>query len=667
MKSRKKFSFPGTAPLALALGLAACASPAPGPVSPPTATGPGDKTLVALYMVGSNLEDDVKPRNGRPDEAESGAISPVGAGSFDLQEIVDGWQALSPAARSRLEILVAFGGARKQGWQGVKYADIGCLQSDSADGYFGNADCYSYRQAEANMATSETLIHFLSYLKQHHADKGRKVLDIWNHGLAFLGAGYDSTQTKPTDYITLPEMKQAFSAVPLHFDLLAFDACLMGSLEVAQSVSGFADYMLASEEIEPAHGWHYGSVLESLALGTQTALSTIGKKLVDAYLDHPDHQHSNSNLKTLSLLDLRQVTAVRSALDSLVSQLDPGSSDSFAAVLQTLNDSQHFGSEPASGVSYGIDLRHWAEGLKARQPQLGTATDSLIQALGKLVLHARHDANKPNANGLSIYSLNQKLSTRYGREQSVSDNWLGFTRSFIARGQNDTARPSVSASNSFKTAQESADKLCEQNGRRGHCLDITDNLGLASVEQVFGIKADQRYLFSIGSVRLKPTASQADQYFAPVWDGEWFLVCDGDCSTGKSLFPPAYFESQTETGNRIYSAEAVLNGLSVVFYLEVGRNNGVVRQWAVPYEVGSAGEIILTREQFNIKAGDSLNFLYQVYDLQTRQMLWKAGEALTFSHTPVWSYARIDGPRAYLVSARDASGQLGLSPLYEVR
>ena len=83
MKSRKKFSFPGTAPLALALGLAACASPAPGPVSPPTATGPGDKTLVALYMVGSNLEDDVKPRNGRPDEAESGAISPVGAGSFD--------------------------------------------------------------------------------------------------------------------------------------------------------------------------------------------------------------------------------------------------------------------------------------------------------------------------------------------------------------------------------------------------------------------------------------------------------------------------------------------------------------------------------------------------------------------------------------------------------
>ncbi|HEY9843948.1 MAG TPA: hypothetical protein V6D23_25985, partial [Candidatus Obscuribacterales bacterium] len=281
----------------------------------------------------------------------------------------------------------------------------------------------------------------------------------------------------------------------------------------------------------------------------------------------------------------------------------------------------------------------------------------------RLVLHARHDANKPDANGISIYSLNQLLQARYGKDQSATENWLGFARKFIARGSADTSKPSVTATG-FATAQDRPASLCSRNGKSGHCFTIQDDLGLASVEQVFALKADQRYLFTIGSERLK---ADQGQYFAPVWNGEWFLVCDGDCADSKSLFPPAYFDSLTEKGNRIYSSEAELNGTSVVFYLEVGRNNGVVNQWAVPYEVGSDGEIILAREQLPIAAGDRLSFWYQVYDLQQQQELWKKGEALTFTHAPVWSFARIDAPRSYYVSAKDYQGNQTLSDLYEVK
>ena len=112
--------------------LAACA-PSATPTQPQAVTSdPGGKTLLALYMVGSNLEDDVKPRNGTPDETESGAISTIGASSFDLRELLEAWQGLDAAARSRLDVVVAFGGARKQGWQGVKYADMSCLLADGA-------------------------------------------------------------------------------------------------------------------------------------------------------------------------------------------------------------------------------------------------------------------------------------------------------------------------------------------------------------------------------------------------------------------------------------------------------------------------------------------------------------------------------------------------------
>jgi hypothetical protein len=47
------------------------------------------------------------------------------------------------------------------------------------------------------------------------------------------------------------------------FELIAFDSCLMASVDVANSVKSFGNYMVASEEIEPAWGWDYSSILTS--------------------------------------------------------------------------------------------------------------------------------------------------------------------------------------------------------------------------------------------------------------------------------------------------------------------------------------------------------------------------------------------------------------------
>jgi hypothetical protein len=40
-------------------------------------------------------------------------------------------------------------------------------------------------------------------------------------------------------------------------DIIGFDACLMGMYEVAVAVRPFAKYFLASEILEPGHGWDY--------------------------------------------------------------------------------------------------------------------------------------------------------------------------------------------------------------------------------------------------------------------------------------------------------------------------------------------------------------------------------------------------------------------------
>ncbi|MEZ0368905.1 MAG: clostripain-related cysteine peptidase [Candidatus Sericytochromatia bacterium] len=672
---------------ALLLG-AACSAPAPGTTSGGQTAK--EKTLLAIYMVGSDLEDDVKPRNGTPDEEEAGKTTVAGAGSSDLRELISGWQALSEAQQKSLQILVAFGGARKQGWQGVKYADMPCLISDSGDNYFGNATCYAKADAQANMADGNTLGLFLQTLKRDYGTVPRKLMHLWDHGSAYLGIGLDTRVGG--DQLTLPELKQAFTTAGLRFDLLGFDACLMGNLEVARVMSPFAKYMVASEELSPAHGWQYTDLLGTLAGNPNDGFDAIGRKLVDSFLDHPDHQKLARKYKTMSLLDLSQIEPAVTQINRLLETLK---TEKFSGLLQTVQTSQQFGEDPLTNSVYSIDLKDWLNRLATDNPAVKPQADASLSALAKLVLYSRHDSTKPQANGISIYSLDKAYSPKYGPDESFSPAWLDFSRSFVATGSNDQSPPEVSASDfataslnfgavslTFGTAslafgtrtllpqpfeihQTAPVQSCDFGGKPGLCLRVSDNLGLRSVEQVFALQADPRFLFQIGSQPLTPV-SGSDGYFAPAWDGEWFLLCDGDCSSNPSIFPSAYYQARTGDGGAIYSTDAVLNGENVVFYLEVGLNNRVVAAWAVPYSVGKDGEIIHSRLQLDIVAGDTLQFYYQVFDLQEQKALWRKGQSLTFRQTPHWDFAAINAPRAHYVQAEDYQGNLAISDVYEI-
>ncbi len=93
-------------------------------IEKPSNTSTSPKKLFAVYMIGSNLEDDLLAPRGTPDEVTTGTISTLGAGSDDLREIVASLKAMTPTERANTEVIVGFGGARKQGWKGIKYAIV---------------------------------------------------------------------------------------------------------------------------------------------------------------------------------------------------------------------------------------------------------------------------------------------------------------------------------------------------------------------------------------------------------------------------------------------------------------------------------------------------------------------------------------------------------------
>ena len=163
---------------------------------------------------------------------------------------------------------------------------------------------------EAQMTSPNTLTDFIKWSASNYpADRYELVL--WNHGGGTaLGFGYD--EMYPDDMLSLSQIGNALSDSGIKFDIVGFDACLMGTIETAYMLEPYADYLVASEEYEPGTGWYYSEWLKNLSDNTSMPTVEIGKKIVEDYINGPDSSFFDSN--TLSIVDLREIPYTYSKL-----------------------------------------------------------------------------------------------------------------------------------------------------------------------------------------------------------------------------------------------------------------------------------------------------------------------------------------------------------------
>lgn len=94
--------------------------------------------------------------------------------------------------------------------------------------------------------------------------------------------------------------------VPTTFDIVGFDACLMNSFETLDDYSAVAKYFLASETIEPGHGWAYNKLRLSEDSSSNSIVLDVGKSIINSFIDetqNPDNKRNHLVPKTLSLID----------------------------------------------------------------------------------------------------------------------------------------------------------------------------------------------------------------------------------------------------------------------------------------------------------------------------------------------------------------------------
>lgn len=249
---------------------------------------------------------------------------------------------------------------------------------------------------EVNTGRAQTLTDFINWSVANHA-ADNYALVIWNHGGGLGGAAWDDSSGG--DNLTLSEMSSALRNSNLdHLDVLAFDACLMGMVEVATQFEGLADYMVASEELIPGDGFAYDDMLNSLAnVNGATALDVVG-----AMLDTYESEYAGQTDITLSAVDLNKLSSLTTALNQFTTVVMPQLNNriNLNAVRVSARDSVDM---PSDGSFDYVDLHDFMSRLahSGASSTIRTAASGVVTALEQVVVDEIGTVG--DAGGLSIY------------------------------------------------------------------------------------------------------------------------------------------------------------------------------------------------------------------------------------------------------------------------
>jgi hypothetical protein len=295
---------------------------------------------------------------------------------------------------------------------------------------------------EVNMADPATLSSFLSWgLGAYPAD--RTALVFWDHGGGWTGFGLD--EASGNQLLRLPQIEAGISqglrtANSKPLALVGFDACLMATWEVSLTLAPHAEYLLASEETEPGHGWDWRA-LAVLAQNPATDTPTLGLRVLQAYQAQAVEEKTADNI-TLSLIDLYRLGTLGRAIDAVTKAFD-GTPPSATAFGRGQERAQKFGDspEPARALNL-VDLGSLVQETAKEAAPVSSVQQQLATALSSAVVHHVEGAAKRGAKGMAVYFPPDSRYYDQGYEAiPAAAEWRAFLKSYFGTSNGSTAKP----------------------------------------------------------------------------------------------------------------------------------------------------------------------------------------------------------------------------------
>lgn len=326
-----------------------------------------------VYMVGSDLE------------------AATAAATNDLKEMEE-----SGVNLSKVKLLVYTGGSPKWHNDSVEIpTDSNAVFELTKDGFVQVTDF-----AAASMGESDSLTRFLQYGYDNYKSETYGLI-LWDHGNGPV-MGYGSDIQYGKDALTLPEIETALNDSPFganeKLEFIGFDACLMSSVELACMVDDYADYLIASQEVEPGFGWNYQFLKQCGKVNTVTLIQDI----VDEYISYSeDYFAQNEFFKsevTLAVMDLSYAADLETSINNLFGAAADDVSGSFNELAVDRIETRAFG-RATTGSEYDlVDLQAL---MSAMSDSYEKETGEVQEILDQMVIYS--DSNTVESCGLSLY------------------------------------------------------------------------------------------------------------------------------------------------------------------------------------------------------------------------------------------------------------------------
>lgn len=272
-------------------------------------------------------------------------------------------------------------------------------------------------KGEIDSGSPEVLRAAMDYV-QRNVESKHFMVDLWDHGNGWRGVSYDD---HPSSSLDMNDLKQALSGLPKKVDLISADACLMATVEVADTAKAIgADFLVGSEEVEPGTGWNYTDLLSrasKLFEGTQSvSAEQMAKAIQDSYAAGPTDNvtMSATNLSKLDALNLK----LNAFSDALLKAGGLQDKTLRAAYEKTLRF------DDADQMDLGDFAKRVSSGTK--DPSLKAAADQLVAALSQATVEkgakGSGGGRYTSATGLTIYGPRGSVDAEY---QKPGLSWLG--------------------------------------------------------------------------------------------------------------------------------------------------------------------------------------------------------------------------------------------------
>ncbi len=211
---------------------------------------------------------------------------------------------------------------------------------------------------EVNMADPDTLSDFIhwassNYPAEHYA------LMVATHGYGWRGLLIDVTSGG--DFMTLKEFAGVLENSPVHFDVLAVNACLMQMIEVLHELRNSRCGVVVGSENDGKE-WPIADIIHALTSNPQISAEEWSKEIVDLY----NSLHEGDEIITLSAVRLAEVPDLVDAFTEMVEVIlgdenFPIVQESAATVLQILEDAVVYKKNSAKWQDAGGISIYWPE------------------------------------------------------------------------------------------------------------------------------------------------------------------------------------------------------------------------------------------------------------------------------------------------------------------